>query len=210
MTDYNHFIFSGTLVFPNIFLLRLLWVFCDAWFAQNIFLTELNSPFFAVHFSFAAIFQIFHFVRFRSYSKLKFPCGCSLQRRKSFVDIFFSFLRNKEANFRDHLKISSNFEQRERKYGPTQGGGGRVCGLKSVQKHFYCIFFCFYNNLFPLHFQFNALLKLQLNCEVTILPFSGQFFRMQWKSPELFVLKCSFNWWKPFCSIYSSLRESWR
>ena len=31
--------------------------------------------------------------------------------------------------------------------------------------------FCIHNTLFPLHFHFYALLKLQLNCEISILPF---------------------------------------
>ena len=35
-------------------------------------------------------------------------------------------------------------------------------------------------------------------------------FKMRWKSPNLFVLECSFHWWKPFCSIYNSLRENRR
>ena len=30
------------------------------------------------------------------------------------------------------------------------------------------------------------------------------------KSPNLFILECSFHWWKPFCSIYDSLRENGR
>ena len=33
--------------------------------------------------------------------------------------------------------------------------------------------FSFYNNLFPLRFVFYAPLKLQLNCEIAILPFAG-------------------------------------
>ena len=31
---------------------------------------------------------------------------------------------------------------------------------------------------------------------------------MTWKSTNLFVLKCSFHWWKAFCSIYNS--PGWR
>ena len=50
----------------NIFRLTLFRSFSDAWFAQNEFLTELNSPLSAVQFSFATYFQYFSFVRFRS------------------------------------------------------------------------------------------------------------------------------------------------
>ena len=89
MAEYNRFIFSGTLVHSNIFRLRLIWAFSDAWFAQNKFLTELNLAISGVHFSFTSIFQYLKFVRFRSYSKLKLSYRCSLQWWKPFVDIFF-------------------------------------------------------------------------------------------------------------------------
>ena len=46
-----------------------------------------------------------------------------------------------EANIGDHLKKGSNFEQRERKYANTWGGGGHARGHKSLQKHSYCILF---------------------------------------------------------------------
>ena len=89
MAEYNQFIFSGTLVHSNIFRLRLLRAFFDAWFAQKKFLTEVNLTISAVHFSFATIFQYLNFVRFRSNSKLKISYGCNLQWWKPFVDIFF-------------------------------------------------------------------------------------------------------------------------
>ena len=88
MTEYNRFIFSGKLVHPNMFRLRLIRPFSDAWFAQNKFLTELNSAISRVHFLFATIFQYLNFVRFRSYSKFKLSYGCNLQWWKPFVDIF--------------------------------------------------------------------------------------------------------------------------
>ena len=70
---------------------------------------------------------------------------------KNVCRYLFSSLRNKEANIGDQLKKGSKFEQRGRKYAT----------------------FCIYNNLFPMRFQFHALLKLQLNFEFTILPFFG-------------------------------------
>ena len=89
MAEYNQIIFSGTLVHSNIFRLRLIRAFSDAWFAQNKFLTELNLVISGVHFSVTTIFQYLKFVRFCSYSKLKLSYGCSLQWSKPFVDIFF-------------------------------------------------------------------------------------------------------------------------
>ena len=79
MAEYNQFIFSGTIVHLNIFRLRLTRAISDAWFAQNKFLTELNLAISGVHFSVTTIFQYLKFVRFRSYSKLKFSYSCSLQ-----------------------------------------------------------------------------------------------------------------------------------
>ena len=56
------------------------------------------------------------------------------------LSICFLSLRNKEVNIGEPLKKGFNFEQRERKYANTWGCGGRVCGQKSLQSHFYCIF----------------------------------------------------------------------
>ena len=89
MTEYNRFIFSGTLVHSNIFRLRLIRAISDAWFTQNNFLTELNLAISGVHFSVTTIFQYLKFVRFCSYSKLQLSYRCSLQWWKPFVDIFF-------------------------------------------------------------------------------------------------------------------------
>ena len=89
MTKYNQIILLGTLVRSNIFRLRLIQALFDAWFAQNKFLTVLFFAISAVQFSFATIFQNLKFVRFCSYSKLKFSYRCSLHWWKLFVDIFF-------------------------------------------------------------------------------------------------------------------------
>ena len=51
----------------------------------------------------------------------------------------FSSWRTREGNIGDHLTKGSIFEQRDRKYADTWGGGGRARGQKSLQKHFYCI-----------------------------------------------------------------------
>ena len=38
-----------------------------------------------------------------------------------------------------NIKKRSTFEQRERKYATTWGGGGRARGQNSLQKHSHCI-----------------------------------------------------------------------
>ena len=53
----------------------------------------------------------------------------------------FSSLKKGQANIGERLENSSIFEQRERKYANTWGGGGRARGHKSLQRHFYCILF---------------------------------------------------------------------
>ena len=88
MTEYNRFIFWRTLVHSNIFRLRLIRAFSEAWFAKNKFLTEVNLVISAGHFSVTS-FPYLKIVRFCPYSKLKFSYGCSLQWWKPFVDIFF-------------------------------------------------------------------------------------------------------------------------
>ena len=139
MAEYNQFIFSGTLVHSNIFRLRLIRAFSDAWFAQNKFLTELNLVISGVHFSVTTIFQYLKFVRLCSYSKLKLSYGCSLQWWKPFVDIFFHLREISKQTLGNIKKNRSNFEQRERKYANTWGGGGRARGQNSFQNHSYCI-----------------------------------------------------------------------
>ena len=73
MTEYNQFIFSGTLVHLNSFRVRPIRAFFDVWFAQKKFSTELNLPISGVQFSFATIFQYIDFVRFQAYSNFKVP-----------------------------------------------------------------------------------------------------------------------------------------
>ena len=73
MTEYNQLIFSGTIVHANVFRLRLIRAFFDAWFAQNEFLTELNSPISGVHFSFATIFNNLISSDFAHTLNLSFP-----------------------------------------------------------------------------------------------------------------------------------------
>ena len=128
MTEYIRFVFLGTIFHPNSFRLTLFRAFSHAWFTQNKFLTELNLPISAVHFSFATIFQYLNFFPFRSYSKLRLSYGCSFQWCKTVCRYLLSSLRNKEANIGEHLYKQLHFEQRESKYANTWGGGGRARG----------------------------------------------------------------------------------
>ena len=84
-------------------------------------------------------FNIFLSSDFAHIPYLNFPMDVVHNGGKS-LSIFVSSLRNREASFGDHLKKGSNFEQRERKYANTWGGGGRACGQKTLQKYFHCIF----------------------------------------------------------------------
>ena len=79
MSEHNRFIYSGTLVHSNIFRLRLIRAFSDAWFTQKKNLTEVTLAISGVHFLFTTIFQYLKFVQFCSYSKLKLSHGRSLQ-----------------------------------------------------------------------------------------------------------------------------------
>ena len=144
MAENIRFIFSGTLVLPNIFRLRLIRALSNAWFAQNKILTEVNLAISGVHFLFTAIFQYLNFVRFRSYSKLKFSYRCSLQWWKPFVDIFFH-LREISKHTLGNIKKTGLIlsSERERKYANTWGGGGRASGRNSFQNHSYSIPFVF-------------------------------------------------------------------
>ena len=58
---------------------------------------------------------------------------------KTVCRYLFSSLRNKQANIGEQQRNSSDFEQRERKYANTWGGGGRARVQKSLHNHFYCI-----------------------------------------------------------------------
>ena len=51
---------------------------------------------------------------------------------KTVCRYLLSFSRNKEANIGEHLQRGSNFEQREREYANTWGGGGRARDQKSL------------------------------------------------------------------------------
>ena len=154
MAANKRFIFSGTLVHSKSFCLRQLRAISDAWFAQNEFLTELILAISAVHFLFTTIFQYPKFVRFCSHSKLKLSYGRSLQWCKPFVDFFFHLWEISKQTLGNIKKNRSNFEQRERKYANTWGGGGRARGQNSLQKHSYCIPFVFITLCFHFAFTF--------------------------------------------------------
>ena len=150
MTKHYQFIFSGRLVHPNIFRLRLFGVFSERWFTPKNFLTELTSPISGVHFSFATIFQ---YLNFAHNPNLSFPMGV-VYNSENRLSIFYLSLRNKQANIGNIKKNRSNFEQRERKYANTWGGRSRARCQKSLQKNFYCIPFLFTTIFFHSAFTF--------------------------------------------------------
>ena len=73
MTEYNQFIFSGTLVHSNIFRLRLIRAIFDAWFTQNKFLTELNLAISECTFRLLQFFNILNSSDFAHIPNLSFP-----------------------------------------------------------------------------------------------------------------------------------------
>ena len=75
MTEYNPFIFSGTLVYSNIFRLRLIRAFTDAWFAQNKFLLNSIWQFRQCTFRLLQFFNILISSDFAHIPNLSFPIG---------------------------------------------------------------------------------------------------------------------------------------
>ena len=221
MTVYNRFIFSRTLVYSNIFCLRLIRAFFHAWFAQNKFLTELFLAISGVHSSFATIFQYLKFGRFCLYSKLKLSYRFSLQRCKPFLDIFFH-LREISKQTLGNIKKTGLILSSESVNMLIRGVVTAVRVVKIHSKSTPIVFL-----LYLKHFVF---IPLSLLCASkvatelwnhnftifrTVINFVLIFrqlsiFRMRWKSPKLFALECCFHWWKPFSSIYNSLRENGR
>ena len=221
MTKYNQIIFSGTLVHPNIFRLRLIWAFTDTWFARNSFLTELNSPFSGVHYSFATIFQYFNFVWFCSYSKLKFSYKCSLQWWKLFVDIFFHLRELSKQTLGNIIKTGLILSSES----VNMLIRGVVAAVRVVKIHskitpIVCPLYSIQFVSTPL----SLLCASKVATELWIRDFTILrnviffvfifrqllIFRMRWTALNLFVLECSFKWCKQFCSIYNSLRENGR
>ena len=219
MTVYKQFILSGTLLHPNIFRLRLLWAFFDAWFTQKKLLTELHSPVSGELFSFVTIFQNLKIVRFRSYSKLKLFFRCNLQWWKRFVDILFH-LGEISKEILGNIKETGLILSSESVNLLKRGVVAAVRVVKNHSKITRIVFF-----LYLLQFVF---IPFPLLCASTlatelwnhnftifrkVITFVFIFrqlltSRMQWKSPNLFLLECSLFWWKPFCSICDSLWEN--
>ena len=212
MTENYQFIFSATLFQPNIFRLTLFGAFFDACFAQNKFLTELNSPISGVHSSSATLFQYPNFSQSHSYSKPKLSHGCNLQWWKPFVDIFFhvwEIWKQTLGNIKKTALILSSESV-------NKLIRGVVAAVRVTKNHFKStsIVFLLYLQQFvstPLSLLCVCKVSTELRIhDVTIFRTAIIFvliflqlliFRMRWKSPNLFVLECSFHWWEPFYSI---------
>ena len=174
-----------------------------------------------MHFSFARIFQYLNFVRFRSSSKFKLFYGCSLRWCKQFVNIFFH-LWEMSMQTLGNIKKTGLILSSESVNMLIRGVVAAVRVVKIHPKSTPIVFF-----LFLQHFVSTPLSLLNASKVATelwnhtftiygtviifVLIFR-QFliFRKRLKSTNLFVLECSFHWWKPFCSIYNSLRKNGR
>ena len=193
----------------------------DAWFVQKNFLTELNLAISGVHFSFPAIFQYLKFVGFRSYSKLRLSYRRSFQWWKLYVDIFFH-LREISKQTLGNIKKTALILSSE---SVNMLIRGVVAALRVVEIHSEItpIVFLLYLKQFastPLSLLYASKVATEMwnhnftnfrNVTIFVLIFQQLLvFRMPWKSPNLLALECSFHWWKPFCSIYNSLRENGR
>ena len=91
MTEYKRLIFSGTLVYSNIFRLRLLRAFFDAWLTQNEFLTELNLSISGVNFSFVTFFNILNWFDFAHIPSLSFAMDVVYNGENCLSISFFIF-----------------------------------------------------------------------------------------------------------------------
>ena len=224
MAEYNQFILSVTFLYSNSFRLRLIRAFFEAWFAQNKFLTELSSPISGVHFPFTSIFQYLKFVRFRSYSKLKLSRRCRLQWRKPFVDIFLQFFHFREIGKQTlgNIKKTALILSCESVNMLIRGVVAAVRVATNHSKITSIVFFLYLIQFISTPLSLLCASKFATELWIhdftifrNVIIFGLIFrqlliFRMRWKSPKLFVLECSFHWWKPFCSTYNSLRENRR
>ena len=124
---------------------------------------------------------------------------------------------NRDANIVDFLKKGSIFGLRECKYANTWSGGGRTRGRKSLQKHFYCIVFVFLKfwldsaSTFMRFYSCNC----TLNSQSYHFPDRKNFrskvsttfkFQNAVKIIQLVCLEMFFFCWKPFSSIYITIR----
>ena len=91
MTEYNRSISSGTLALPNIFRLRLLRAFSDAWFAQKEFLTEVNLAFRQCTFRLSQFFNfsILNLSHFAHIPNLSFPINVDYNGENRLLISFF-------------------------------------------------------------------------------------------------------------------------
>ena len=185
------------------------------------FLTELNSPISAVHFSFTTIFQYLNFVGLCSHCKLKLYYGCNLQWSKFLVDIFFHLREIRKQTlgtiWKKALILSSESVNML-----IRGVVAAVHVVRNHSKSISIVSFLYLKQFVSTPLSLLCASKVATELWIhdstifrTVIIFVLIFrhlliFRMRWKSPNLFVLKCSFHPWKPFCSIHNSLWENWR
>ena len=142
MSEYYQFIFPGKLFHPNSFRFRLIRAFFYVWFFENKF--QLNSvhQFLQCTFRLQQSFTILSSSNFALIPNLSFLADL-VYNGENRLSISFFIFEKYDANIGDHLRKGSNFEQRERIYTNTWGGGGRARGQKLLENHLYLIPFVF-------------------------------------------------------------------
>ena len=133
----------------------------------------------------------------------------------------FSSSRNKQANIGEHLKNRSNLGCQSVNM-LIRGVVAAVRVVKIHSKSTPIVFVLYLQQLVspPLSLLYASKVATELwirdfTIFGTVIFFVSIFrqfliFRKRWKLFNLFVLECSFHWWKPFCSIYNSLQENGR
>ena len=92
---------------------------------------------------------------------------------KYFLFISFPIFEKKKQTLGIIFKKGSNFEQREREYANTWGWWRPCAWSKVTPEALLLCSSCINNNSFPLRIHFYALLKLQPNCNCTIVLVCG-------------------------------------
>ena len=198
-----------------------MWAFSDAWFAQNKRLTELNLAISAVHFPFTTNFQCLSSVRFRSFSKLNFSYRYNSQWWKPFVNIFFH-LREVSKQTLGNIKKTGLILSSESVNMLIRGVVAAVRVVRNHSKINPIVFFLYLQHFVSTPLSLLCASKVASELWIhdfsifrTVIIFVLIFrpflnLRMRSKSPNLFALERSFDWWKPFCSIYNSLWKNGR
>ena len=131
-------------------------------------------------------FNILNSSDFAHIPNLSFPIDLIYNGENRLSISFFIFEKWASTHWGTLKKNRSNFEQRERKYANTWGGGGRARGQNSLQKHSYCIPFVFITLCFHSAFTF---IRFQ-SCNWTV---KSQFYHFPDRNNFRFNFSTFFN-----------------